>query len=67
MFKQAIQTDSNISSMRMGFMGCLIVSWIVAILGLLLGRDPLGIAGIISALLVPAMGAKAYQARGENK
>ena len=47
--KEAIKTNTLISSMRIGFLGCLIVAWIVAILGIILDRELLGLAAIITS------------------
>ena len=66
MIKEAIQTDSNISSMRIVLLFSIISSVAIAILALILNRDLTGTAMIIGAILLPIAGAKAYQSKNEQ-
>lgn len=66
MIKEAIQTDSNISSMRLVMLLDIIACVGIAVAALILDRDLTGTAMIIGALLLPVCGAKAYQSKNEN-
>ena len=55
--------DNNTSSIRVMMVGTVGVAWVVAILGVVLGRNLIEIAALVGALLLPAFGAKAYQAK----
>jgi len=67
MLKESIQTDSNISSLRIVLLFSIFSSVIIAILSIILDRDLTGTAAVIGAILLPVAGAKAYQSKQENK
>ena len=67
MIKEAIQTNSNTSSMRIALLFGILSCVAIAILAIILDRDLPGTAMIIGAILVPLGGAKAYQSKQEKK
>ena len=65
MIKEAIQTDSNISSMRLVLLIDIIACIGIATASLVLNRDLTGTALIIGALLAPVSISKAIQSKNE--
>jgi hypothetical protein len=63
--KESIKTDSNISSMRIGFFADLLFCGIIAITALILNRDLTGTSLIIGALLAPIAIGKGIQSKYE--
>jgi hypothetical protein len=67
MLKESIRTDSNISSTRIALFFCIFSSVIIALIGIIMDRDLLGVGAIITALNMPIAGVKAYQSRQEHR
>lgn len=70
-FVEFLKSDTNYSSMRLGFITCIYASTIggitLAILDIVLnkGKNLLGVAGVIGALGVPAFYGKQAQSKNE--
>jgi uncharacterized membrane protein len=58
-------STTNASTMRIAMFLCVVASVISAIMALIMGRDLIGTAAIITAFLIPAFGGKAVQAFAE--
>ena len=65
MIKESIQTDSNISSMRIVLLIDIIACVGLAVMAILMDRDLTGTALLVAALLAPVSISKAVQAKYE--
>lgn len=57
--------NGNTSSMRIGFAICVATSSIIAILGIILDRELMGVAAIVGAVLAPTMAGKWLSGKSE--
>ena len=57
---------TNTSSMRIAMILCVVASVVSSIMAIIMGRDLVGTAAIITAFLVPAFAGKATQAFAET-
>ncbi len=61
-------SDGNkISMMRVVTFICVVCAAMVAVLSIILNRDLSGTATLVSSLLIPAFGGKAFQSYAEKK
>ena len=63
--KMLQDNKGNASSMRLAFLMCVITGCGLAVMGVYLNRDLLGVAGLVASLITPMSGFKAYQKGSE--
>lgn len=66
MIRELLSSDSPVSSMRLMSFIALICGCVIALLGLYLGRDLMGLAALCGVFVTGAFGGKAFQKMTER-